>query len=174
MSRTRITARFLLTTSTLIICTALWCHGMLNSVILNPELLEQRNRVTSYGDKNRADTEAERALAEGYWLRYPDIRQDPAYGENGTMGIFGPRTHFEQHGKHENRIFAPVTIPDDPVRERELAETYWKRYPEIEKNVIWGRKSGLGILGPRDHYLFIGKEAGWKWGAGGGDAPQTP
>ena len=158
MRQCKITIRFLVTATTLVIVTALWFHGMLNSVILNPEFLEPSSVLS------RADEQSERMLAEAYWLRYPDIREDQAYGENGTMGIFGPQAHFEQHGRNEGRIFAPVMVPKDLLLEQKLAEAYWKRYPELENSVIWGKKSALGILGPRDHYLYRGKPAGWKWG----------
>ena len=107
MRQCKITIRFLVTATTLVIVTALWFHGMLNSVILNPEFLEPSSVLS------RADEQSERMLAEAYWLRYPDIREDQAYGENGTMGIFGPQAHFEQHGRNEGRIFAPLMVPKD-------------------------------------------------------------
>ena len=172
--RLKFTGRFLITTGTLIICSVLWLQGLLNSQITNPERTAQRALVNRSVQENSADFQAEKVLAEAYWLRYPDIREDSSYGKNGSMGIFGPRAHYEQHGKGEQRIFAPIEIPDDLVREQELAEAYWNRYPEVEKSNIWGRKSALGILGPRDHYIFIGKPAGLKWGTGRGKKDQAP
>ncbi len=80
------------------------------------------------------------------------------------MGIWGARDHFLQHGKREGRIFSPVPESDDMVLEKRLAEIYWKRYPEIEKSSIWGRKGELGILGPRDYHTHRGRFQGKVWG----------
>ena len=167
-------SRFLLTFATLIACSVIWWQGLQGSMLLNPELAEQHKNISRSAAGNSPDLQAEQALARAYWLRYPDIRQDTFFGENGTMGIFGPRAHYNQHGRHEQRILALVQIPNELDLEQELAEAYWSRYPDIERSMIWGRKSKLGILGPRDHYLHFGKAADLTWGSGMGEAAPSP
>lgn len=55
-----------------------------------------------------------------------------------------------------------VTITDNSayMAEKSLAETYWYRYPDIEKSKYWGPGGPLGIYGPRDHYEQYGKDEG--------------
>ena len=88
------------------------------------------------------------------------------------MGIYGPEEHYKNHGHREGRVFGPVPVPDDPLLEPELAEAYWRRYPDIEKSAEWGRRSALGILGPRDHYHYLGKHQLRVWGPAGTGAWQ--
>jgi hypothetical protein len=47
--------------------------------------------------------EAELELAYAYWRLYPDVRQDPHYGEHGDLGFEGARRHFEDCGRFEGR-----------------------------------------------------------------------
>jgi len=66
-----------------------------------------------YSKEFAPDQQAEKILAEAYWRRYPDVRNDPYYGKHGPMGFKGAREHFEQHGKYEGRILTPILIPDN-------------------------------------------------------------
>ena len=141
----------------------LWTQGFLQSPMIRPELAEQRTFTEKYLQDNAPDLQAERSLAEAYWTRYRDVKVDRHFGINGPSGIFGARAHYEQHGKREGRVFGPIHIPDDLQREERLAEIYWRRYPEIEQSSSWGRNSQLGILGPRDHYLYHGRHSGLRW-----------
>jgi hypothetical protein len=144
----------------------LWFDGLARSPFFTPALLEERRYVQRYILEHAPDNAEERMLAYAYWHRYPDVREDGHYGKEGTMGIFGARKHYEQHGRHEGRVYGPLIIPDNLERERKLAEAYWRRYPGIAKSVTWGRESDLGILGPRDHFRYRGREKGYEWGTG--------
>ncbi len=53
--------------------------------------------------------------------------------------------------------------PDYEV-EKQLAEAYWQRYPDIRKDRVWGEKGSMGMRGPRDHFRIHGKQEGRKWG----------
>ena len=48
--------------------------------------------------------------------------------------------------------------------EKQLAEAYWQRYPDIRKDSVWGEKGNMGIRGPRDHFRIHGKREGRIWG----------
>lgn len=47
--------------------------------------------------------------------------------------------------------------------EKQSAEAYWKRYPEIADHWLWGKNGELGIRGPKDHYERFGKWEGRIW-----------
>lgn len=157
-------SRYLITSIAIVVALFLWFKGFAKSPAIIPQQVHEIRFLSGYLEKNKPDLQEERDLAESYWLRYHDVREDPHWGENGPMGIWGPRNHYEMHGRREGRIFQPVMIPQDLDRERELAEAYWSRYPEIRESTIWGEKSSLGILGPRDHYRYIGSQHGKVWG----------
>lgn len=148
----------------LISSAVIWAAGLFQSPLFNPEILQERLFVQRYQKEHASDHLAEKILAEAYWKRYADVRNDPYFGEKGPMGIFGAREHYKQHGKREGRIYAPVHIPGDMAHEQQLAEAYWQRYPEIAKSDVWGRGGTLGVLGPRDYYYHYGRFRGHKWG----------
>ncbi len=158
------TAGYLLASISMVLALFLWFKGFAESPLMHPQKLNEIRFLNDYLERNRPDLKEERDLAQSYWLRYPDVREDPYWGENGPMGIWGPRDHYTMHGKREGRIYQLVLIPDDLDRERALAEAYWNRYPDIHQSSIWGEKSSLGILGPRDHYRYIGSQQGRLWG----------
>lgn len=116
-------------------------------------------------EQNRApDMGEEKILAEAYWFRYPDVRENEYWGENSIMGIRGPREHYRLYGRQEGRIYGPISRPSDMEKEKELANAYWQRYPDIAGNEIWGRSGSMGLLGARDHYQYFGKKEGRIWG----------
>ena len=156
--------RGILTTISIIVALIFWYQGFSKSPIVDPKQVNENRFLTSYLQRNKPDLKEERVLSESYWLRYRDVREHPYWGENGPMGIWGPRDHYKLLGKREGRIFKPVIRPDDLEKERDLAEAYWSRYPAIRRSGIWGENSRLGILGPRDHYNYIGKNKGRLWG----------
>jgi hypothetical protein len=142
----------------------LWFAGLLNSPVIHPELAGEEQFLKKFITANSPDLQAERALAHGYWRRYPDIRDHSHWGEKGPMGIWGARDHYQQHGRREGRIFQPVLEPEDPELERQLAEAYWRRYPDIRDHLLWGEDSSLGFLGPRDYHIHVGRQQGRVWG----------
>jgi hypothetical protein len=156
--------RLLVTVAVLGISCWLWILGLTGSPVFTPALVEENRYVRQYIQEQAPDYQEVNRLARAYWKRYPDVRNHKYFGKNGPMGIFGAREHFEQHGRREGRIYAPLHVPDDLERERKLAEAYWRRYPAVEQSDIWGRDSELGILGPRDHYQYYGRKHGYSWG----------
>ncbi len=44
--------------------------------------------------------------------------------------------------------------------EKDLAEAYWHRYPDVKQSEYWGPEGPLGIRGPRDHYEQYGRQEG--------------
>lgn len=158
---------FIVTITVLAASLVLWLHGLMTSPLVNPQMREEQRYIEHFLQENRPDLEAERSLARAYWQRYADIKVDAFYGEQGPGGLFGARLHFEQHGRGEGRIFAPLPEALDHTTEQALAESYWQRYPDVARSKAWGRNSSLGLLGPRDHYIHIGKYEGRRWGMQG-------
>ncbi len=76
----------------------------------SPVFDQQRHRERAYLRAQLASSEQrleqEAALAEAYWLRYPDVAADPTYGRD-SMGIEGARAHYRNHGKAEGRKWGP-------------------------------------------------------------------
>ena len=155
---------FRITIIALILCTIGWLQGLSTSDIWYPDRIEEKRLSSRYLNEENSEFQDQKLLAEAYYTRYPEIKSDEFYGENGPHGVLGAREHFRQHGKREGRIFAPLPKINDPQEERPLAEAYWQRYPDIAGSAVWGRSSAMGILGPRDHYRYVGKYEGRKWG----------
>ena len=141
----------------------LWVHGLLTSEILDPEIQAQKRQAAVRLRDAATVSTNELEAARAYWLRYEDIRLHPLFGEHGPLGIAGAREHYRQHGRHEGRIYAPIAEVEDPEQERVLAEAYWRRYAEVAESQVWGRKSALGIRGPRDHYRYVGRRQNKIW-----------
>jgi hypothetical protein len=136
----------------------------MNSGILDPAIRAEKQYLDSYIREHSPDLQHQRMLARAYWTRYEDIRTDPYFGEHGPNGIFGARDHYNLHGRREGRVYGPTPTVTDLEREKVLAESYWNRYPDVAESGVWGRKSSLGVLGPRDHYRYVGKYLGNTWG----------
>lgn len=154
----------LLTLSAICASVFYYVTGMLQSPLSDHRYTAEAGFLRKYINDNDPDLQEEKALAEGYWLRYPDVKINHYWGVDGPMGIWGPRDHYLQHGKREGRIFQPIHRPSDMTGEAELAEAYWNRYPVIKTSPIWGVDAPLGILGPRDHYRYRGRFEGKIWG----------
>jgi hypothetical protein len=150
----------------LLVAVALWVEGMFHSPLVDEKLAIEQAYVAAHISANARSDEEERLLAQGYWRRYRDVRLDRHWGENGPMGIHGPRDHYRQHGRREGRIFKPLVIAEDLTAEKALAESYWRRYPEVRSSWIWGEHADLGVLGPRDHFIHVGSGLGYQWGQG--------
>lgn len=142
----------------------LWLLNFLQSPLYKREMVEQQKYLNARYDELAPDLQEQRQLALDYWQRYPDVRKDGFWGEKGRLGIKGPADHYRYHGRREGRIFARVARPDDLDLEARLAEAYWKRNSDVAGSDVWGRTSALGILGPRDHYRFLGERQGRRWG----------
>jgi len=55
------------------------------------------------------------------------------------------------------------TRSPDYTRELELAEAYWRTYPNVAKDKYYGRNGQMGVHGARAHFEAHGKRIGWKW-----------
>jgi hypothetical protein len=150
----------------LLVAVALWVEGVLHSPLVDEKLAIEQAYIAAHISANARSDEEERLLAQGYWRRYRDVRLDRHWGENGPMGIHGPRDHYRQHGRREGRIFKPLVSAEDLAAERILAESYWRRHPEVRNSWIWGEHADLGVLGPRDHFIHVGSGLGYQWGPG--------
>ncbi len=156
---------FLIGIAAVISSAVFWVKGFLYSPLFDSEFRIEEKFIGDFIDSNSLDSIQEKILAESYWLRYSDVRTNKYWGRNSPMGIWGPRDHFMQHGKREGRIFAPVIHPKDMAMEKKLAEAYWQRYPAIRSSPIWGEKTKIGYLGPRDHFQYRGRYQGYIWEA---------
>ncbi|MEP4379725.1 MAG: hypothetical protein ABJ215_00825 [Alphaproteobacteria bacterium] len=52
----------------------------------------------------------------------------------------------------------------DQVREKVLAEAYWRRNPDVAADDVYGAASTLGVFGAREHFNRHGRVEGRKWG----------
>lgn len=82
-------------------------HGLywwsaVRAPILSEQMAARRDFVTAHGHLGRAEVRA-----KAYWARYPDVAEDPFFGENGAQGVFGAFVHYERHGQEEGRTWGP-------------------------------------------------------------------
>jgi hypothetical protein len=84
---------------------AIFFYGALNSPVLDPTLAARKIYLDRIIRSSALDPAKERALAEAYWSRYPDVAVDSYFGRHGKLGIEGAREHFERHGKAEERAW---------------------------------------------------------------------
>lgn len=142
-----------------------WVHAV-QSPAFNPDTRRTEAYVRAMYDKLAPDLQKERRLAQAYWRRYPDVRENQLWGEDGVLGIKGPADHYRNHGHQEGRIYAEIewTWPENMDREEELAGAYWNRYPDVAASPLWGRQGTMGVLGPREHYQLFGRLEGRHWG----------
>lgn len=97
----------------------LWTRGLLQSPVMDPLVLKEKAFVKQYIQDNSPDYGAVKLLAEAYWERYPDVERDSYYGRKGPMGIFGPKEHFEQHGKREGRLYTFLVKDQIPEKKKQ-------------------------------------------------------
>ena len=158
------TLRVVIAGTAMVVAVVFWTRGLLQSPIFHPGHKGEGRLISPSFRDNSPHMQQEKNLAESYWRRYRDVREDSHWGEKGAMGIQGPRDHYSKFGVREGRIFAPVIFAKDPAHEKQLAEAYWQRYPDVRKSAIWGEDSALQYLGPRDHYTYLGQYEGRIWG----------
>lgn len=83
----------------------LYAWGAVKHGTFDPDRRAERAFVAQYLADHRPDPDAEQALAEAYWRRYPDIARNPAFGRDGDLGVHGPRAHYDRYGKGEGRLW---------------------------------------------------------------------
>ena len=52
----------------------------------------------------------------------------------------------------------------DLTAERDLAEIYWQRYPDVANDGFFGRNGQMGVFGAREHFERHGRREGRIWG----------
>jgi len=142
----------------------IWLIGLLNMPADSKKIAAEQAYLNEILISRSPDYAREKLLAEAYWLRYPSLEANSNWGRNGPKGIWGPRDHYRTHGRFDGWIWGPVIRPKDMEKEKKLALAYWNRYPKIANSKVWGRKSNMGLLAPRDHYHYVGRIQGKKWG----------
>lgn len=142
----------------------LWCIHAVQAPFFNEDTRRTEAYLRAMYDKLAPDLQQERRLAKAYWRRYPDVRENQLWGEDGVLGIKGPADHYRNHGRQEGRIYKEIDWPEDIAQEKKLAQAYWDRYPDVAASAVWGRRSSMGVLGPRDHYRLFGRMEGRHWG----------
>ena len=101
---------------TLVTTTWFWYLGLITSPVLNNALTGEHGPAGLSKLTERPASAEEIEMANAYWQRYPDVGQDSYFGRNGVMGIRGARAHYQQHGRHEGRIWGiqPDAVDNDP------------------------------------------------------------
>lgn len=82
-----------------------YAWGALHAPWMDRERPAQVQLARQMIEDSKRDDAAERALAEDYWTRYPDVAADGYFGRNGKLGLQGAREHFARHGRREGRIW---------------------------------------------------------------------
>lgn len=113
MSKRTHRINFRISAAVLVTSSAFWTLGLLQSPLIKPKAQQEGFIVERAKQEQDPEYLAEKALAEAYWQRYPDIKNDSYFGEKGPMGINGAREHFKQYGKSEGRKYGPIQVPRD-------------------------------------------------------------
>jgi hypothetical protein len=85
--------------------------GVVYLGLVGPALLgdrgaaDQAEVVRRMAERPDIDPAQEERLARAYWARNPDVAGDSYFGEQGRLGVFGARTHYERHGQREGRAW---------------------------------------------------------------------
>jgi hypothetical protein len=84
---------------------AIYFYGAFNAPVLDPDLAARKAYLDRVIRTDETDPATERALADAYWGRYPDVAEDAYFGRLGKLGLEGARAHFERHGRTEGRVW---------------------------------------------------------------------
>ncbi len=82
---------------------AIYVWGAVDSPVLDSARAAEKSYIDRVLKARTIDPSAERALAEAYWNRNPDVAKDAYYGRSGKLGLSGARAHYERYGKAEGR-----------------------------------------------------------------------
>ena len=77
--------------------------AVVHSPVIDDVLAQERIVLNKHARRDRVNVEREQAFAEAYWRRNPDVAENTFFGENGALGLFGAREHFDRHGRSEGR-----------------------------------------------------------------------
>lgn len=81
--------------------------GAVNSPAVDGIRAQERVVLNKHARRAAVDIEYERAVAEAYWQRNPDVAADAFFGRDGALGLFGAREHYDRHGRAEGRRWGP-------------------------------------------------------------------
>jgi len=96
-------SRVLIGSAVMLAAIAVYAAGALRSPVWNDKLYAEQQRLQAIRAAENRESAEERALAEAYWERYPDVARSPDYGVDGPLGIHGAREHYRRHGRFEGR-----------------------------------------------------------------------
>lgn len=71
---------------------------------------------------------------------------------------------FDADARARQTFLSNMANTGDAVEIKTLAEAYWRRNPDVARDVQFGRGGAMGIFGPREHYRRHGKDEGRRWG----------
>lgn len=86
---------------------AIYAAGALRSPLLDHEEAARRSLVATLSLQDTTDMVRETVLARAYWDRNPDVREHAFFGDDGPLGAFGAREHYDRHGRLEGRRWGP-------------------------------------------------------------------
>jgi hypothetical protein len=84
----------------LAIALGIYVAGVAESPLLSSDIAERNHYIAEHSELDRA-----KRRARAYWADNPDVRENVFFGENGIQGVFGPRVHYDRHGKDEGRVW---------------------------------------------------------------------
>jgi len=67
----------------------------------NSNLEKKFTEVVRAHKASYPDEAKERRLANKYWAKYQDVRDNSYFGKHGRLGIYGAREHYLRHGRKE-------------------------------------------------------------------------
>lgn len=77
--------------------------GFVRSPVIDDVYAQERVVLNKHARRAHVDVVRERALAQAYWQRNPDVARDGFFGVDGALGTFGAREHYDRHGRLEGR-----------------------------------------------------------------------
>lgn len=84
--------------------------GLVDSALTDHRLAEQQTIIDNYARTKSIDQAQEKILAEAYWRRNRDVAVHEFFGVDGPLGVFGPREHFNRHGRLEGRVWGRSSL----------------------------------------------------------------
>jgi len=87
------------------VCLVVFAVGLVRSPVIDHVFKQERIVLNKHARGDLIDVERERRFAETYWELNPDVAASAFFGSAGALGIFGPREHYDRHGRSEGRAW---------------------------------------------------------------------
>lgn len=88
------------------VCLVVFAIGVVRSPVIDHALKQERIVLNKHARSDQIDVVREARFAETYWDLNPDVAAHFYFGRAGALGIFGPREHYDRHGRQEGRPWA--------------------------------------------------------------------